>query len=208
MNPPKSSFTSNPFRAARLRPGTIDYLFPDGCSAPQLLDKLTELGGWAQIIGPHGSGKSTLLHALCARLASQGQQAQLVELRNAQRWLPCGWRSPLAPDPDAVVMVDGYEQLTRAARLWLKLHCWRHGWRLIVTSHDAVGLPTLYETRVDGALAAAVVRALSGDHNPRHDLPRLEALLARHHGNLRELLFDLYDQYEQSAGEHSSLNRP
>jgi hypothetical protein len=101
------------------------------------------------------------------------------------------------------VIVDGYEQLGKWARLRLKWFCRRRGVGLLVTAHESVGLPTLYQTSTSVALAEAVAgRLLRGDWSrvSRDDVSQRYAACQ---GNLRDMLFDLYDLYERRRGAES-----
>src|SRR5205085_9583437 len=96
-----------------------------------------------QIIGPHGAGKTTLLHALLREIQSRGVQMISIALHAGQReaplhTLPCPTGQP------CLVIVDGYEQLSRWSRWRLLRRCKRLGHGLLVTAHEDAGLPTLY----------------------------------------------------------------
>ena len=79
---------TNPFCAARLRPGTIDFVFEQGKSLQQLVDTL-EANAWrGQITGRHGTGKSTLLAALTPAIEGRGRLVKSVTLVAGQRHLP------------------------------------------------------------------------------------------------------------------------
>ena len=67
-------------------------------------------------------------------------------------------------------------------------------WRRIVPR-----LPGLYETALDATRAWRVVQELQNGFPPRIEIGDLSARLARHQGNLREALFDLYDIYEERS---------
>jgi HD-like signal output (HDOD) protein len=74
----------------------------------------------------------------------------------------------------------------------------RRGWGLIVTAHCSVRLPELHETEVSLELAGSVVTELlksSDDVNVSQQ--EIADRYARRQGNLREMLFDLYDLFEQ-----------
>ena len=208
----------NPFAASRLRPGQIPYLFPPGDDLPALVARLEQFGGQGQIVGPHGSGKSTLLAMLAATLGAAGHRVALVELHDGQRHLPAGWapesiasqnhvdESPTTRVhdiaahqsrlPATLIFVDGYEQLGWLARWRLKQRCRRAAWGLVVTSHEPVGWPTLAVTRVDLDVANAVVAALARGFPLQPSEADVAAAYARCSGNLREMLFDLYDRYD------------
>ncbi len=193
-----SSPPVNPFSSQAVRPGAIPFLSA-GCleaDLDELVSRLHQNRGWGQIVGPHGSGKSTLLAALVPELEVASYHIQAVALRDGQRRLPGHF-----PDfslAKSVVIVDGYEQLGRLARWRLKKACRRHDHGLLVTSHAPVGLPTLLETRVTVAVAKSIVERLLTDRDFSVDDAEIANLLEKHGGNLRDVLFDLYDRYEQA----------
>jgi len=184
----------NPFCTRRVRPGAIAYLFPEGMDAQRLVARLAANGWRGQIVGPHGSGKSTLLAALVPELQRAGRKVLQIRLHDGQRRLPIDW-SRAEVGPATVVIVDGYEQLGLLSRWRLKRQCRRRRAGLLVASHAPVGLPVLFRTEVTPAQAEAIVALLlaGGDAPPPPDV--LAACLSRHRGNLREVLFELYDQY-------------
>jgi len=187
----------NPFATCHVRPGAMPFLFDEGQSAATLIDELRR-GEWrGQIIGPHGTGKSTLLATLIPALEQAGRSPNLVVLRDGQRRLPpetlvkLGKHAPL-------LIVDGYEQLSWISRWRLKRRCRRLGCGLIVTAHRDVGLTTIYRTSGDSHTARRVVeQLLSGNESSPLDATELADAWRRHRGNLREMLFDLYDVYER-----------
>lgn len=196
-----SSHRENPFHAQRIRPGAIDFIFLHGASTGALVDKLRANGWRGAIIGPHGSGKSTLLHTLRPAIEAAGRPVVLFELHDGQRRLPMSPRIAGAK-PGSMVIVDGYEQLSWWSKVRLHWNCRRLRCGLLVTAHQPVALPTLWETRTDEALAIAVVGRLTAAQ------PEVAAALAgdiarayaSHHGDIREMLFALYDLYRQRQG--------
>ena len=103
-----------------------------------------------------------------------------------------GWK------PITQIVVDGYEQLGWLQRTWLKWHCRRRGAGLLVTAHDDMGLPPLWQTETSAELTQRVVARLLGESDAEWlDEDHVERLLATHGGNLREVLFAMYDLYEQ-----------
>ncbi len=216
--PSGADVRGNPFTAARLRPGTIPYLFPPGEDLSSLVARLVANRARGEIVGPHGSGKSTLLAMLAAELSARGHRLALIELRDGQRRLPRDWqpsedRSPPMPAdsstsgvhisatresplPATLIFVDGFEQLSWLARWQLRRRCRQAGWGIVVTSHAPTGCPTLATTRVDLATAQAVVDCLAAGTASRPAPAEVADALARSGGNLREMLFNLYDRYE------------
>jgi hypothetical protein len=186
----------NPFCTRRVRPGAIPFLFPAGEDAGQLVERLNENGWSGAIIGPHGTGKSALLATLIPAIERAGRHVVLVELHDGQRRLPLDLNRDARLRPPLVMIVDGYEQLGRWRRSLLKRHCRYHGWGLLVTAHASVGLPEIYRTAATVELAEKIVRGLTNDQSP-FTTPELTDCLARHDGDMREMLFDLYDVYER-----------
>ena len=177
----------NPFSTRHVRPGAIPFRFPDGLDAAGLTDRL-EANGWrGQIVGPHGSGKSTLLAALLPELRRRLAVVR-VELHDRERRLPA---ETWATGEGTLLVIDGYEQLGWWTRRRVRKHCRR----LLVTTHRGQGLPDLYRTAVMVELAGAIVRGLLAE-----EVPDLARRLGHHRGNLREVLFELYDRYESGRG--------
>jgi hypothetical protein len=192
----------NPFSTRYVRPGAIEYLFPAGQSADLLVARLRDAGWWGQITGPHGGGKSTLVETLRPLIAAAGRQPIVYRLHDGQRRLPRGDQRLSASTADAIVVVDGYEQLGRLARFRLRRVCRRRGWGLLATAHASVGLPALYEVCADAQTAARVAGRLLSNRSDSTAAGELvsTADAARcfhaYGGNLREMLFALYDLYE------------
>lgn len=180
----------NPFRSRRVE--AIPYRLA-GTTWGELLGRLKELRHRAAIVGPHGHGKTTLLEGLASHLAAQGFRIRSASLHDGQRWLSSKQRKTLFGELTSrdLLLLDGAEQLS-----WL---AWRHlRWRshraggLVVTSHSPGLLPTLYECRTTPELLAGIVRDLLGAEES--GMP-VEELFARHGGNVREALMELYDLY-------------
>jgi len=192
---PMTTKPVNPFSASRLRPGAIPFVFPGGMSVDGLVDRLEAAGWRGAIVGPHGSGKSTLLAAVIDAVEKIGRPVVLVELHDGQRSFRLDravWKMLAAEH--GLLVVDGYEQLGPLARLALRTRRRRIG--LLVTSHRSVGLPTLAETNVDPQLARQIAERLLEGYPPLIEASEAANALARHDGNLRDTLMELYDLYE------------
>jgi hypothetical protein len=189
------SLISNPFSTRFIRPGAIPFVFPDGQSAAQLVERLREQSWWGQIIGPHGSGKSTFLAALKPVLESTGQSVISVSLHQGDRRLPPLDRENLSAS--SLLIIDGYEQLSWWSRRRIKSICRRHGAGLLVTAHTNVGLPTIFFTQPTEELAHAVVARLHSAGETSVTREDVSAAFAATDGNLRETLFRLYDVYQR-----------
>ena len=170
---------SNPFCAARLRPGTIDFVFEPGKTLQQIVDSLEAHAWQGQIIGRHGTGKSTLLAGLRPAIESRGRLVRSITLVAGQWHLPRGFITSLRLTAGlGVAAVDGLEQLHFWNRLLLKYVCRRHGVGLVVASHRSAHLPTLYETTVDESRAWRVVEQLQNGFPPRVNIGDLAARLS------------------------------
>ena len=190
----------NPFSTRRTRPGAMPFIFSAGEDAETLIARLRENRWWGEILGPHGAGKSALLATLIPAIVQAGRRPVLIELHDEQRCLP----QPES-DPSTLLMVDGYEQLSRWSRWRLKRLCRRRGCGLLVTAHDSVGLPQLYRTAPTRELAETIVGRLMAGRTPPFTAAEVTDCFVRRGGNLREVLFDLYDLYERrrpSAGQN------
>ena len=174
---------SNPFCAARLRPGTIDFVFEPGRSAEQLVDFLAANAWRGQITGGHGTGKSTLLAALTPAIEHRGRLVRSITLEAGQGHLPHRYIRVLRRTRGrGVAAVDGIEQLHLWNRLLLKRFCQKHGVGLIVASHRSAHLPSLYETAVDATRAWAVVQCLQDGFPPHIQSDDLVAQVGTAHG--------------------------
>ncbi len=182
----------NPFAAARVRPGALDYVLPDGVTPEMLLARFEAAGRRGQVVGPHGSGKSTLLASLERGWGCTG--SSVVRWR-AGREATVPW-----PARRGVLLVDEYDSLPRWRRAWLRAASKRRAVGLVVSAHADVGLPMLWECRPDAATLARVVEGLLDGHDMlAPDAAALQTALAQCGGDMRQVLFDLYDRYEAQA---------
>lgn len=184
----------NPFCSRRIRPGAMPFLFPAGLSAAAVLEHLERSGGRGEIVGPHGSGKSSLVAALVERLEAAGREVCLVTLHDGQRRMPRGFYDA-APPSGGLVIVDGYEQLARLERFRLGRFCRAAGAGMLVTSHRTVGFPEIHRTAPTVEAAQAIVAELQRGYPAYVTAEDVKAAYVRHAGDLRELLFELYDLY-------------
>jgi hypothetical protein len=193
---PEETQPGNPFSARRLSPGASPYLFPAGENTAALLARLQQNDWWGEIIGAHGSGKSSLLAALMPAIREEGKQVRLVELHDGQRQLPPDIYRRGAIPPGGLLVVDGYEQLSRWSRLRTRRHCRRVPCGLIVTAHSPVGLPELFHTSPTLEMVQRLVEQLLEGRPMPWPAKELGDRFERHGANVRELLFELYDLYE------------
>ncbi len=181
---------TNPFSAARFVPGRIPWLARD----PQHLDRLAARalapGAQHQVVGVHGSGKSTLL----AHLESVARRHGMTVVRfRGSRGVPMHALARVALRGPRVVLVDEVEELAPFAFTLVRAFAASLDASLVGSAHRDLGLPTLLHARVGAETAARVVAHLA----PEASFPGgFEERLARHGGNLREVLFELYDELE------------
>jgi hypothetical protein len=206
---------SNPFSTRFVRPGALPYLFPPGQDARGLVRAMAAQGWRGAILGPHGSGKSTLLAALLPALREAGKEPLVVALHDGQRRLPAeAWRDLLRPPVSGswIAVIDGYEQLSLWQRWRLRVLCRRRGHGLLATAHTPVGLPELLRLQVTpeeaGLVVERLLRALPDAGALLPSGAEMAARLQRHGGNFREVLFELYDEFERRRPRLSRLAWP
>jgi hypothetical protein len=187
----------NPFATRHTRPGVLPPLDAEGqpLDIRQLLLAIRAHGG-ASIEGPHGTGKSTLLAAITRVARDVGANVETVRLRTGRQAF-AAFRAIRAAGPGAIVGVDGWEMLGpfKGVARWV---AWWRGVGLVVTAHESAGFPFVIRTSATLPLLTAIVDRLP-DHGGLIDARDLNESLARHPGNLREALLDLYDRFEHRA---------
>ncbi len=191
-----SASGSNPFATRFIKPGAVPFLFPPGVSAEQLVDKLRGLQWRAEIVAPHGSGKSSLLCALEPHFKTAGRHVIRVTLHNGETKLPADLATWQSWSAATLIIVDGYEQLSWWSRRRLAWRCGLRGAGCVVTSHASIGFPALLHLENNADLAERVVRRLG----VTADMLRREVIEQTYcecGGNIREMLFRLYDLYER-----------
>lgn len=184
----------NPFAMQRIL--EVRYRL-SGTTWEELMARLAALRFRAALVGPHGRGKTTLLEDLARRLAGHGFRVRPALLHTGDRRLSAAQRRRLFHGLTAadVLLVDGAEQLGRLS--WLELRARsRAAGGFVVTSHRPGLLPTLHECRTTPELLGGIVRDLLGSEPaaPPDDL------FARHRGNLRDALREMYDLYAGLTG--------
>jgi hypothetical protein len=193
---PPPSRHSNPFATCWTKPGALAFKFSNGESAEQVVGRLAAQNWRGEIIGPHGAGKSTLLETLKPWLAATGRQVTAITLREREHRLPRGFLQGALAPPQPLVIIDGYERLSRPNRVWLRWQCRRFGAGLLVTSHVAADLPPLIRLQPELDLIEQLVSQLN-QFRPSTITPAdIAASHACRGSNVRELLFDLYDRHE------------
>ena len=180
----------NPFSTDRVL--KIRYR-PRGWTWDNLLDRLARLDYRAAIVGPEGRGKTTLMEDLEPHLRRRGLGVRHLRLTRERPAFDPRWLREFftATTPTDVLLFDGAEQLSRLG-WWRFRRAARRARGLVITSHRAGMLPTLVECETDAHLLGDIARDLA----PGSAEDGAE-LFARHGGNVREALRELYDRYAE-----------
>lgn len=186
---------SNPFATRFTRPGAIEFLLPPGESPESLIARLRANAWQGELVGPHGVGKSTLLAMFATHLAAAGRQVVHAALHQGETTLPPPLDQWKTWNSATQVIVDGYEQLTWWSRSKLAWRVREQGAGLLVTSHAPTGLPLLMSLAPKVEVALQVVRQLMPDEQ-RITNSDVERTFLTCNGNIREMLFQLYDLYQ------------
>ena len=179
----------NPFAADRVL--KVRYR-PQGWTWDGLMERLAALRYRGAIVGPHGSGKTTLLEDLEPKLIALGFEPARLRLDRETRTFQQGYLDEFfrRTTPRHLILIDGAEQMTRLAWRLFRRRARRAG-GLIVTSHRAGLLPTLVECATTPELLDEVIGELANGSAP--DVA-VHELFARHRGNLRDAIRELYDR--------------
>lgn len=174
-----------------------------GESWASLLARLQRLRYRAAIVGPHGAGKTTLLADLHAELAARGFRIKALRLTCERPTFDRAFLDRFFQllTPADVVTLDGAELLSRWAWTSFRRHT-ACASGLIITSHRSGLLPTLTECHTSAPLLGGLIEQLLTGATSRAiplsgvslHLPSAEELFARHQGNLRAALRELYDR--------------
>ncbi|MBM4002206.1 MAG: molybdopterin-guanine dinucleotide biosynthesis protein MobB [Planctomycetes bacterium] len=193
---PESESYSNPFSTRFVRPGALPFQLPGTLTFPLLIEQLARQNWNGQIVGPHGTGKSTLVQSLIPVLRDAGRDVVTI-VRHAVEKEPV--LTPILSELNArrQLVIDGFEQYSCWDRWRIRRACRRAGAGLIVSTHRDMGLPMLFETRIDIALAKSIIRQLLAGQPIWIPDCDIESAWARHGPNLRETLFELYDRMER-----------
>jgi len=179
----------NPFATHHLH--RVPYVF-DQLNWDSLLRRLEALQYRAAIVGPHGSGKTTLLEQLGDRLESRGFDVHWHKRHDTGPRLRPDDLEPLRGlrQTDALLL-DSAELLS--AWQWRRFRrAAANAGAMVITAHRFGRLPTLLECCTSPGLLHHVVHAVApGSLSPAGS----RQLFAKHGGNIRDALRDLYDQH-------------
>lgn len=188
--------SDNPFRSDAIESLPFE---PQGTTWDAIWSRLTDLHRRAAIIGTHGSGKTTLLDAIDRRMSADGLKPRRVTLRDTfDRSTFADLLGLIHEGADDVWLIDGFDMVPRVLRWVLRVSSCRAS-GLIVTAHDAIGLPVLLETRTSATLVERLAERLGGT-TYREEASRLFAPCG---GDVRAVLRLLYDHAAGIAKESS-----
>lgn len=214
---------TNPFAQSRLE--QLAFRFPGGDDWDANFDRLVQLGMRASIIGRRGTGKSTLLRELHRRLNGK---SLLVDVPRCRTWRESArdiitmtrdpddrsvtrreqWRFVHERlrmlDGETLLLVDGIERLSWIDRMRL-LHR-RGGGEMVVTLHcRVISLPVWIATRPSAELLDDLLAELcSVDRQQRR---RARELFARYRTNIRDVLRQMYDEYDTKVDAREGSRR-
>jgi hypothetical protein len=194
----------NPFCTRRTKPGAISYLFSSNEDMVSIINRLRENKWRGAIVGPHGCGKTTLLGEIAAYLPSIGHVSAMFVLHDGQRRMPDGWRDKIdavSTEQALIAIVDGYEQLSRLSRFLLKRYCSRSHIGLLVTAHRQTDIKTIHHVMPTVETANRIVALLLRDTRIAFPSELVNSIYKKHGGNIREVLFELYDFAERKKQE-------
>ena len=179
----------NPFAVHRVL--RVRYRMPEG-GWDSLLARLEALGHRGAIVGLHGRGKTTLLEDFAEKLRSRGLRVRSIRIPGGARELSADQERSLAEwNAGELLALDSAGALSY--RAWRRVRqATRSAAGLVVTFHRPALLPTLVELRTTPGLLADIVCELAG-RDLAARLPPADELFARHAGNLRAALRELYD---------------
>ncbi len=189
----------NPFATCWTNPGIVAYQASHHDTPERLVNQLSQQQWQGEIVGPHGMGKSTLLHAMEPLAIAGGKNWLRIDLQNRGGQSDRRRLGAMDLEPASLLVVDGFEQLTPFHQRQVRRRCRRAGAGFLVTSHAPTGLPLLTKLAPDQELALACFRSLTADRSTPVTESDVRIAFHAYNGNIRELLFDLYDLHERRS---------
>lgn len=199
MKVTRAGITENPFSSHLVEPACGGYIFTGGDGGLDEVIQQLRLKGWrGELVGPHGAGKSTLLTDICRKMELKGLRLARWRCSERNRLLPPDWLRQLRRND--IIILDGGERLLPGV-LWLirGLTWWRRK-GLVITAHRRQRLGAFIPVNTDAAALCEKIRQLCPD-SAFTTACNTEEWLEKYNGNAREVLFDLYQEFESRRKE-------
>ena len=192
----------NPFETRWIKPASVSFIPVGFPSISTLLEKLAANRYRGEIVGPHGVGKSTLIQTLQRELTRGDISARLLFARGPFPHSEAPQTmTTLKPHitPDAVLLVDGFEQLSWWTRRQLKRQTVQNQCGLVITTHQTQSLPELIQLQTSLPTVIELIAQLQTNQSAKRLISEQDAktLYQQFGNNVREILFACYDLYEQ-----------
>ncbi|WP_339746465.1 hypothetical protein [uncultured Rubinisphaera sp.] len=186
----------NPFATEHLL--RIPYLFQNS-SLDELIERFEQMGSRGALVGPEGHGKTTLQEAIAAEYERRGVKTHWIRVSRDCPHLPKGIFEQLAEltAPEDLILFDGVEQISRLA-WWRFRRTLKPGQACLITTHTPGWFPTLHDCVTDCLLLREIIARLPVS-DIQIDSAEIDEIWLKHHGDLRQSLFDLYDRF--ASGE-------
>lgn len=186
----------NPFSSKRLE--QLRYR-PTQITIDEMLTKLPRIAYRGEIVGPHGSGKTTLMLQLSRRLSANGHKIKHVFVNDTNP-LTADARKDLSASlkPSEIVLLDGADHIGILAWKTLKRHIFNANAGLIITTHKPGMLDSLVECSTTPKLLTDIANELVPIQTSMHD-DLINSIYARHNGNIRDCLWQLYDIWAENG---------
>lgn len=185
----------NPFSIERV--SKIRYRLDGTYSA--LVEKLHALGSRAAIVGQHGNGKTTLVEDFERHLSASGFTVKRLLVNQAFRFIP--WSFWTSKTKGVYVLLDGKERLPWFLWLAFQYKC-RDAAGIVIVEHQRGRWPVLYECKTTLSLFEKLIdQMLSADEKRRLPAGFAKKLFAKHKGNVRDCMRELYDHYAELPRE-------
>ncbi|MDO4586216.1 MAG: ATP-binding protein [Planctomycetia bacterium] len=96
-----------------------------------------------------------------------------------------------------IVFLDGFEQLSYFSRYLFRSFCRKHRLGFLLSTHSsAVAVPVLFRTHSSFETVRKIIDFLLDDSDFFLFESEIRALMKQSGNNIRQVLFDLYDEYE------------
>ena len=141
-----------------------------------------------------------MLCQLLKHFDTEGDAVVVARLNSSKTLLPFSIGDLFRMRPETTIVIDGFEQLPAWKRFAIRKTASARRLGLLITAHEDQGLATLVGTDSNPQTLRAIIRRLDRDQRlgPTEGISDRELcqLLDSCHGNVREVLFRLYDRVQ------------